>query len=255
MPHVVDAGAGADGPGYAVGTGGSAYQGLYRLAGAAALIAAALTLGEVIILALYPQPATIGGWFELLQSRPIIGLLDLWGLEVPLYLMFALVFLALYAALGKTDPGLMLVALVLALLGVAVFVATNNPFSMLSLSGQHAVATTDAERSALLAAGQALLANTGQRGVGGFNIALLLVSIAGLVVSSVMLRSGSFSKTTAYLGLLAHGLSLADYVRQALTPSVLAALLVIIPNAVLLVAWYVAVGRRLYRLGRHEGRA
>jgi hypothetical protein len=54
------------------------------------------------------------------------------------------------------------------------------------------------------------------------------------------------------VGILANALSLADYVRQALTPSPLAALLVILPNAMLLMVWYVMVGRRLYRLGRAE---
>jgi hypothetical protein len=90
----------------------------------------------------------------------------------------------------------------------------------------------------------------GERAVGGFNLGLLLVSLAGLIVSSVMLQSHSFSKATAYVGLLAHVLSLADYLRQALTPSALVALLVILPNALCLVIWYVLVGRRLYQLGR-----
>jgi hypothetical protein len=105
---------------------------------------------------------------------------------------------------------------------------------MLSLSNQYAAATTDAQRTTLLAAGQAVLANTSQRIVGGFNVGWFLVSVAGLIVSSVMLQSSSFSRTTAYVGILAHGLSLADDVRQALTSSVTVALLVILPNALFL---------------------
>ena len=45
---------------------------------------------------------------------------------------------------------------------------------------------------------------------------------------------------------------LADYLREALTPSPIVALLVILPNALFLVIWFVLVGRRLSHLGRLE---
>ncbi|HEY3475692.1 MAG TPA: DUF4386 family protein [Anaerolineales bacterium] len=231
-----------------------AWQALYTLAGVAALLAAVLTLSEVIVFAFYPQPGTIRDWFMRFQSNPLLGLVNFWGLEVPMYLMFALVFLALYVLLRNADEGRMAIAITLALLGLGIFLATNNPFSMLSLSRQYAAAATGSEREMLLAAGQALLASTGQRAVGGFNLGLFLVSLAGLIVSSVMLRSHVFGRWTAYLGLLAHALSLADYLRQALTSSAMVALLVILPNALFLVIWYVSLGRRLYQLGQLERR-
>jgi hypothetical protein len=161
--------------------------------------------------------------------------------------MFTLVFLALYAALRKTNQGLMAIALTFALLGIGIFFATNNPFSMLSLSNQYAAATTDAQRSTFLAAGQAVLTNTNQRAIGGFNMGLLLVSVAGLIVSSVMFQSNSFSRLTAGVGILAYALSLADYLREALTSSVTIALLVILPNVLFLVLWFFLVGRRLFQ--------
>lgn len=231
-------------------TADSTYHSLYKLGGVAALMAALFTLSEVIILAIYPLPATVSGWFTLLQSNRFIGLLDLWGLEVPMYLMFILLFLALYVVLRRANQGLMAIALVLALLGIGIFLATNNPATMLSLSNQYAAATTDAERSTLLAAGQTVLATTNQRAVGGFNMGLFLVSVAGLIVSSVMFRGSLFSRSTASMGVLANVLSLADYLREALTSSAIVALLVILPNALFLVIWLAMVGRRLYQLGR-----
>lgn len=227
-----------------------AYKNLYKLGGVAAWLVVVLTLSEVVGFIFYPQPGSVEDWFRLFQDNPWIGLLNFWGLEVPMYVLFAVAFLALYVVLRKADAGKMAIALAFALLGIGIFLATNNPFSMLSLSHQYAAATTNAQRSALLAAGQALLANTGQRAVGGFNVGLFLVSVAGLIVSSVMLRSRSFSQTTTYLGILAYALSLADYVRQALTTSEVIALLVILPGALLLVTWFGLVGRNLYRLGR-----
>ena len=207
----------------------------------------------MIALAAFPQPATISGWFDLFQTNPIAGLLDFWGLEIPMYVMFALVFLAVYVVLRKFDESRMVLVVTLALLGVGIFLATNNPFSMLSLSNQSAAATTDAEKSAFLAAGQTLLANTGQRAVGGFNTGLLFVSVAGLLASIVMLRAGVFGRAAAWVGIAANALSLADYIRQALTSSEIILLLVVLPNALLLVIWYILVGRGLFRLGNPEG--
>jgi hypothetical protein len=235
-------------------TADSAYKGLYKLGGVTALIVVVLILGEVIGHVFYPQPNTINDWFTLFQSNRIIGFLDFWGLEVPMYAMYVMVFLALYVVLRKAEPGLMAIAMTFALLGIGIFLATNNPFSMLSLSNQYAAATTNAQRSTFLAAGQAVLANTNQRAVGGFNMGLFLVSVAGLIVSSVMLQSKSFSRSTAYVGILAHALSLADYLRQALTPSATVALLVILPYTLFLVIWFALVGRRLFQLGRLEGK-
>ena len=227
----------------------SDYKSLYRLGGLAAWIVAFLTVAEIVAFIIFPQPEYVSGCFDLFQASPIIGLLDFWGLELPMYAMFAPVFLALYAALRKVDKSWMAIALTFALLGVAVFFATNNPSSMLSLSRQYAASTTDAGRTALLGAGEAILASTGQRAVGGFNIGLFLVSVAGLIVSTVMLRSVSFHRSTAWVGILAWGLSLAEYLRQAFTSSVTIALLVIIPGAILLVIWFVLVGKSLWQLG------
>jgi len=233
-------------------TSDNKYKSLYKLGGVASLIVALLTLIEVIVFALYPQPSTLMDWFTLFRINKFIGLLDFWGLEVPMYIMFIFVFLALYIVLRRANEALMAIALIFALLGVGIFLATNNPFSMLSLSNQYTAATTDMDRSAILAAGQAVLANTSQRAVGGFNMGLFLVSAAGLIVSAVMLQSNTFSKFTAYVGIVANTLSLIDYLRQVLTSSVAIALLVILPNALLLVIWFALVGRRLYQLGSSD---
>lgn len=237
-----------------MGIGYNASPGMnYRVGGVAALVVAFLTVMEVVFFIIFPPPSTVIGWFELFQRSPVIGLLDFWGLELFMYAMFILVFLALYMALKRVNQWSMAVALTLALLGVAIFYATNNPFSMLTLSNKYAIATTEMERVTLVAAGEAVLASTNQRAVGGFNIGLFLVSVAGLIVSVVMLRSTAFSRATAYIGILAFGLSLADYIRQATTSSVAIALLVILPGALLLVVWFSLLGWRLLQLGRLRG--
>lgn len=231
----------------------SNWKSLCKFGGAAALIVAVLFPIEIIVMIAYPLPSTIIGYFTLFQSNRLIGLLDLYLLEIPAYILFVPMFLALYAALRRTNESCMALATTLAIIGITVFLATNNPFSMLSLSDQYAAATTDAQRSLFLAAGQAMLANTNQRAVDGFNMGFLLVSVAGLIVSAVMLRSNIFSKVTAYVGILANALSLAEYFRLVFVPEeVLLLLFLALTSCLFLLIWYILIARRLFQIGRLE---
>jgi Domain of unknown function (DUF4386) len=223
---------------------------LYKIGGLAALIAAVLLLIEIIVFTIWPQPTTIMGYFALFQSNKLIGLIDFYLLEVVAYTLFIPLFLAFYIALRRYNESYMMLAMILASIGIAVFLATNNPFTMLSLNNQYLAATTEAQKSLLLAAGQTLLINTNQRAIGGFNMGFLLVSIAGLLVSSVMLQSKIFSKTIAYMGILAFAISLADYLRIIILPSELLLLVIIaILSGIFLLIWLILVGRRLFQLG------
>ena len=75
------------------GNADSSWDGLYKVGGAAALMVVVLTVSEIIAFNFYPQPSTVMGWFTLFQNNRIIGLLDFWGLEVPMYVCFAMLFL------------------------------------------------------------------------------------------------------------------------------------------------------------------
>jgi hypothetical protein len=233
----------------------SASKDLYKVGGAAALVVALLLLIEIIIFIAYPLPSTAIDYFRRFQSNRLIGLVDLYLLETLAYILYVPLFLALYLALRRANESYMALAVALAGIGIAVFLATNNPFAMLSLSDQYAAATSDTERSQFLAAGQALLANTNQRAVGGFNLGLFLVSVAGLIVSVVMLSSNVFGRVTAYAGVLANALSLADYLRLAIAPAALLLILLLaLTSGVLLFAWYIFVARRLFQLGSQRAR-
>jgi hypothetical protein len=203
----------------------------------------------MVVFSVWPLPSTVTGYFTLLQSNRLIGLVDLYLLEFIAYSLFVPMFLAIYAVLRRFNEGYMTLAISLAIIGIAVFLATNNPFSMLSLSDQYAAATTDAQRSVFVAAGQAVLASTNQRAISGFNTGFLLLSVAGLIVSAVMLRRQTFSKATAYVGILAFTVSLADYVRIAVIPSMTLLLLIIaIASGLLLLVWLVLIAKNLLQL-------
>ncbi|WP_414470172.1 DUF4386 family protein [Methanobacterium sp. ACI-7] len=228
---------------------GECWKGLYRIGGTGAIIAAVLLLMEIIIFAVWPQQTNSLAFFTLFQSNKLIGLLDFYLLEMFAYILFVPIFLALYFAIRRSGESYMLIAVILAIIGISVFLSTNNPFSLLSLSDQYAAATTEVQKSVLLAAGQAIIANTGQRAVGGFNMGFFFVSIAGLIVSAVMLRETIFSKTIAYIGIFAFVISLADYFRLIFLPSsVILTLIIAVTSGVLLIVWFILVGRRLLKL-------
>jgi len=139
---------------------------------------------------------------------------------------------------------------------VAVFIATNTAFSMLSLSQEYMAAATEAEKSTLLEAGQAMLAIT--RGAGQLYAGMQLVWFAGLILSIIMLRSEAFSKATAWVGILGLGLLVAGIIGgghytstgeysaiQGITVAVQ-----YVGGGLLSLAWYILVGLRLWKLGQ-----
>ncbi len=204
----------------------SAWKTLYCIGGAAALIAALIfrrNLGaEVSLFSGQMPPVAAGDWLALLQSDRLLGLTYLNLFDLVNYALVGLMLVTLYPALRRVNQRFMAIAVSIELIGVAVYFASNKAFSMLALSGGYAAATSDAGRATFLAAGEALLAinNPGATYHGtGIYASLFLVTLAGLIVSVVMLRSDLFSRATAYLGILAHVLLLGYFVALIFAPS------------------------------------
>lgn len=192
---------------------------LLRLGAASGIAAVGFALVQVAVevvgwgIAGIPVPNTVEGWFGLLQSNGVLGLTELTALQIPLFALLVPLFLALHAVLKVTRPALTLIATVLALIGIAVYLASNTALSMPSLSDQWAAATSDAQRSTLVAAGQAMLAIYEGPSLGA---GVLLVMVATLVLSGVMLRSALFGRPIAALGMVAGIIGLGYYVGVAL---------------------------------------
>jgi hypothetical protein len=76
------------------------------------------------------------------------------------------------------------------------------------------------------------------------------VMAAGIVISFAMFRSDIFGKAIAFVGILASVLLLVgDFGTTANSPSTIVAILVGI-GFVLLMIWFLLIGRRLFQLGR-----
>ena len=240
-----------------------AWKGLFRIGGVSALIAglvfrrnlgAELTLLRgvgIIDVGPTTPPATVMDWFTLLQNNPLFGLTWLNLFDMVNYALVGLIFLALFAALRRASQSAMAIAAALGFAGIVVYLASNQALTMLSLSDQYAVATTEAQRSMLLAAGQATLAihnNAGYEGTGIY-ISFFLASVAGLIISAVMLRSRIrvFGKVTAYVGILANVFGLSYYITLAFAPAIV--FLPLSVSALFLLTWYILIGRQLWTIG------
>jgi hypothetical protein len=201
----------------------------------------------------WPRSAT--EWFSLLQHNALVGLILLNVVDVINYCLVGLIFLALYGALGRTSKSAMVIATACALVGIGIYLASNQALAMLSLSKQYAAATTDAQRSMLLAAGEALLAierpGVVYQGT-GVTTSFFLVVTAGLIASVVMLRSSVFGKATAIVGIVANGIRLLGFVTLLLTPTIYS--LAIPISAPFRVAWYVMIALTLFRLAKRGPR-
>lgn len=221
---------------------------LCRIGGIAALILAAYSLATMVQMALLGgQPTSAAQAFDLLQHHRVIGLLRLDLPTIAVLPLYYFVFLGLFAALRRSDRSNTLLAIALAFVGTTLTLATPTALSMIPLSDKFAAATSDAVRNQLLAAGEALLAadiwHSTSAILGG-----VLLQCGAVLISVVMLRSSVFSKTTAWLGIVMHGLDLAHIVGGLLLPAAGFVLLSI--AGPLYPVWFILVALRLLRLTR-----
>jgi hypothetical protein len=198
------------------------WKGIYLLGGIAALIVVCASLLDIAVsMMLGGGPASIPqtaiGRFAQFQSSPLLGLyyLDLLNMTTAVVMIPA--FFALCAAHRRVDKVYSGLVLILFTVGTAVFITNNTALPMLSLSGKYALAATDAHRSLLAAAGEAMLAR-GAHGSPGVFPGFLLPTIASLLLSLVMLHGGVFGRVTACLGIAGSSLFIVYFVSAAFIP-------------------------------------
>jgi hypothetical protein len=226
----------------------SSWRGLCRIGGVAAWLLMAYSLLTIVqLLVLGGQPATAAEAFSLIQQNRMVALLRLdlpTVLALPLYY---LVFLGLFGALHREDLPEMILATTLAFVGVTLVLATPMSLSMVQLSDRYAAAGTEEARSQLLGAGEAIMAADMWHATGAF-VGSILLQAGAVLVSVAMLRTRVFSRTTAYVGLVTHGLDLLHAVAIPFLPWVGFFLMVV--AGPLYLAWFPLIGRRLIALSR-----
>jgi hypothetical protein len=228
------------------------WKSLYRIGAVAPLIALALYLSQfLLVFSGETYPTTPEGWFALFRRSRVLGLFVLNALDILSMALLGIMFLALYVALSRTHRSAMAIATFLAFLGIAVFVSTRAGMvsATLALSEEYAVATTEAQRSQIVAAGQAIHAPVRATSE---TIGFLFTAVAGLIISIVILRGETFGKVTAYVGILAGLFTIANDVSIVVVPSLAAILMPI--NSLLWTVWWLLISRGLFRLGRSDSK-
>lgn len=236
------------------------WKNLYKIGGVAALICAVMYLLTLVVYIpanlANPPPETVLDWFTVFEESPITGLFFLGLADIIILILWGPMSLALYAVLKQANRTWSTIATPFVFVGMTVFLATNTAFSMLSLSQEYAAATTEADLSSLLAAGQAMIAVT--RGTGLYT-GMVLAWLAGFIFSVVMLRSKAFNKTTAWVGILGMGLLVAGtpfgghYTATGETTAIQSLMVALqyIGGGLLSLVWYILVGLSLLKLGRY----
>jgi hypothetical protein len=231
----------------------SQWKGAYVLGGIATILCLVAAVADVVIgssmggnLAELPQTAV--DRFVQFQQNPWLGLYNLDLLNTAIQLISVPAYFALYGALRRVNKPFALLALIIFLLGTAIFVANNAALPMLELSQKYSLAD-ETQKPLLAAAGEALLARGAHGSLGAF-FSFFLPILAGLIFSLVMFLGKIFSKATALVGVLGNLFMLAYVVLVTFAPSVKTmAMAFAMPGGLLLIAWMILFTIRLFQMG------
>lgn len=225
------------------GSPGETFSLLYRIAAFAALATVVVTIVQIILGLLWPPPnftptaAAAVHILTMAQANPVLTFLRLDGLMVLDYLLLVVVYLALYAALKRSNPSLMLLGTALALIAITLYLATTPAATMLVLAGKYSA--SGAAGFGIVAAAQAVLVNS--QGT-AFLVHYIVMGIAGMLVLLAMLRTDVFSRTTALVGLTQGAMMLVPVTFG--TVGLLFALGSLVP----FIIWFVLIALRLFRM-------
>ena len=235
-----------------------AWKGLFLAGGVSTIVVLAgivldLVLGTVTGGNLSGLPRTAVERFTQLQANPLLGLYNMDLLNSVNQLIMIPVYCALFGAhRGRKDAGAA-VALVVFLVGSTILVTNNTALTMLDLSSEYRAAGTDAQKTLLAAAGEAMLARGSHGSLGAFP-GFVLPNIAGLIMAFVMLSGRVFTRLTAWLGIIGSILMIAYLVLVTFVPGVgQMATAFAAPGGLLLMAWMIMFMIRLFKLGRAKG--
>jgi hypothetical protein len=223
------------------------YKSLYRLGGIASILTAVFIVFAIGAYFVWPYTAnatTVEAIFSLLQTDRLGALISLDVSMLVIGPISMLLFLALYAALRQVDEAVALIALVLNLLAVGLIIVCRPLVELVVLSDQYAAAADTSEQMRLLAAGEVLRA---QLDGTAWAMQTAFLMLAGLLNSSLMLRTPFFSKVTAWLGIAISAIGLGFFL-----PAI--GMLFIFINTIGSVPWCLLMARYLFKIAQEASK-
>ena len=218
------------------------WRGLYQSGGISAVLFVVSVLVAIVIVVIAPPPLNADGTTTLqyIASHKVLYIVEqvLW---LVLSVFGAVVFLALYQALKHMNKSYAalgaLAGFVSWVLGLAIPITGGGAPVLVSLSNQYMAATTAAQHTAFATAAEVFIAQNNTTSASG-----ILAPLGMLILSLVMLK-GIFPKGIAYLGIVTGALGI---VSEAFRPMIGPGYFV---YGLLLPAWFLVVGWKLFRLG------
>jgi hypothetical protein len=219
---------------------------LYRVGGICALV---FGIAYIIIIALYvpigAPPSGAEARLTYMAGSPTVHWAIL-GLSVLTDFLFVPVALSLYLALKGINRNAMLIATACVGLFIILDLAITwtNYGALITLGGNYAAATNDAQRAVIVAEATYPSVVLGSSLLFVYNT---LVFAVGILITGFVMLKGIFSKSTAYLGLIAGILGIVSVVGPFFVSALSAT---IIFTSVLVTVWVLFVGYSLLRLGQ-----
>ncbi len=224
------------------------WSSLYRIGGIAALLQLAALLAYTVALAvLGPKPGSAAEFFASQQSSRLATMLRGDFLLLLMIGAYLGTFPALYMALRRVSPVATAFATLFTFIAVTLCFANESTFALLYLGDQYALATTEAQRAQVLAAGKAVIAADMWNSSAAYMSGILLQG-GGVIISLVMRRSQDFSKVTAIAGLLANVLDLTQHLIHPFAPAISSVLQMVMGPFYLV--WFPMLARDLFRLNK-----
>lgn len=231
---------------------GSSRESICRLGAAAAIAAIMLVLLDMAISMgggdVNPDTLTALDWFTMFQDNKLVGLRMLGIIYVISLTVSIPLYFALYTVHRQVCREYAFLAMILFLVGAAVYISNNAAVPMLVLSSKYSAAA-DSQRMLLAAAGEAIAARGADFTPGSF-IGFFFTELAGLSFSIIMLHSRLFGRAAACFGILGYLMLTVFTIWLTFIPVFFdAAMAIAAIGGLSCMAWNILVARGLIRLG------
>ena len=219
----------------------SRWKDLYKIGGVSSIVIAVSILFAIVAYFIWPYKGAFSSMesiFVTLQTDRLGGLISL---DISMLLIAPvniLMFLAIYAALKRSNESVALIALVLALMAVVLVIVCRPLVELVSLSDRYAAAANVAEKMRYLAAGEVLRV---QLDGTAWMMQTVFFMLAGLMNSLLMLHTRLFSKATAWLGIINSVVGLGFFL-----PTI--GILLLFLNTIGTIPWCILLARDFFRI-------
>lgn len=224
------------------------WKNLSRIGGIAALIQLGCVITTFVVFAvLGGEPASPQEYFDILTTNRLAGILRMDFASLVNVILYSVTSLGIYATLHSYNKPFAGFATVMILLGISFSVSNHSGYTWIHLSDLYSAATTQAQRSQLLTAGQVIYNADWWRSTSGL-ISGIFMQGGMAFMSMIMLQHRVFSRYTAWAGILSNGLDWVHIFVTLFAPGIGEIILWV--GGVFYFAWYPLLAWDLWRQGK-----